>query len=97
MTHGSFLCVCDHIKCQLANKDFSFLMCCNFLYLCRHPESSKRPSFMDLSKKLSLPDSKLLLWSEEDRSVHPEADRLGGDLQCAQELYKDLQTKYLEM
>ena len=68
----------------------------NLSTFCRHPESSKRPSFMDLCKRLSLPDSKLQLWSEEDRSVHPEADRLEADLQCAQELYKDLQAKYLK-
>ena len=54
-----------------------------------------RPLFMDLCKRLSLPDSKLLLCSEEDRSVHPGAGKLGADLQCAEELYKDLQTKYL--
>ena len=60
----------------------------------RHPESSQRPSFLEVSRKLSLPDPKLLKWSEEDKAVHPEAAKLGADLLSAQELYKDLQTLY---
>ena len=62
--------------------------------LYRHPVASQRPNFSDISRKLSLPDTKLLQWSEEDRSVHPEATKLGADLLCGQELYKDLQTRY---
>ena len=50
------------------------------LYSCRHPEKACRPSFQDLTKQLSLPDTKLLKWSEEDKSVHPEAAQLGADL-----------------
>ncbi len=45
-------------------------------------------------KELSLPDTKLLAWSDEDRSVHPKATKLGADLSCGKKLYKDLQTKY---
>ena len=55
---------------------------------------SKRPDFVNISRKLSISDTKLLQWSEEDRSVHPEAAKLGADLLCGQELYKDLQTRY---
>ena len=43
---------------------------------------------------LSLPDSKVLKWSEEDKAVHPEAAKLGADLLSAQDLYNDLQIKY---
>ena len=53
-----------------------------------------RPSFQDIVRQLSLPDSKLLKWSEEDKSVHPEAAMLGADLLCGEGLYKDLQTCY---
>ena len=53
-----------------------------------------RPSFQDIIKQLSLPDTKLLKWSEEDKSVYPEAATLGADLLCGEELYKDLQTRY---
>ena len=64
------------------------------LLLDRHPETSQRPDFLEVARRLSLPDSKLLQWSEEHKSVHPEAAKLGADLLCAQELYKDLQTQY---
>ena len=47
-----------------------------------------------MTKLLSLPDPKLLKWSEEDKAVHPEAAKLGADLFSAQELYKDLQASY---
>ena len=60
----------------------------------RHPSAPRRPSFEDLARQLSLPDTKLLEWSEEDKSVHPEAAQLGADLLCGEELYKDLQTRY---
>ena len=35
---------------------------------------------MNITQQLSLPDTKLLKWSEEDESVHPEATQLGADL-----------------
>ena len=60
----------------------------------RNPVASGRPNFSDISRQLSFPDTKLLQWSEEDRVVHPEATKLGADLLCGQELYKDLQTRY---
>ena len=55
---------------------------------------TQRPSFQDIARQLSLPDTKLLKWSEEDKSVHPEAATLGADLLCGEGLYKDLQTRY---
>jgi hypothetical protein len=60
----------------------------------RHPQTSGRPSFQDLTRQLSLPDTKLLKWSEEDKSVHPDAAQLGADLKCGEELYMDLQMQY---
>ena len=44
--------------------------------------------------ELSQPEIELLGWSEEDKSVHPEAAQLGADLIFGEELYKDLQTIY---
>ena len=43
----------------------------------RNLDTRGRPSFIELTRQLSLPDTKLLKWLEEDRSVHPEAARLG--------------------
>ena len=58
--------------------------------------TSQRQSFPDITRQVSLPDTKLLKWSEEDKSVHPEAATLGADLLCGEELYKDLQTRYIK-
>ena len=56
---------------------------------------SKRPTFQDISSQLtSLPQDDLLQWVEEDRNMHPDADKLGADLNSAQGLYLDLQTLY---
>ena len=63
----------------------------------RNPVPSERPDFTEVSRELSLPDSKLLKWSEEDKRAHPEAAKLGADLLCAKELYKDLQVQYMTL
>ena len=62
---------------------------------CRHPETAKRPNFSDIMQRFSLPDTKLLKWSEEDKATDPEAATLGADLDAGQELYKDLQERYI--
>ena len=49
---------------------------------------------MSLVQQLSLPDAKLLKWSEEDRTTGTEAAMLGAALDKATELYKDLQEQY---
>ena len=55
----------------------------------------KRPSFQDISSQLSsTPEAELLKWTEEDRRTHPDADKLGADLDSAHNLYTDLQTLY---
>lgn len=56
--------------------------------------SSERPNFAEITRQLSLPDTRLLKWSVEDKNVHPEAVKLGANLLCAQHLYSDLQAKY---
>ena len=60
----------------------------------RHPEASQRPPFMTVSNQLSQPDYVLLNWSEKDKLVHPEANKLGANLESADGLYKDLQSLY---
>jgi hypothetical protein len=64
------------------------------LHPCRHPEHSNRPSFADINNQLSLPSYELLKWTEEDKSTHPEVDKLGANLSCTQDLYKALQVIY---
>ena len=61
----------------------------------RHPETSKRPDFAAVSQQLCRPsETNLLKWTKEDKSTHPEVDKLGADLLCAEDLYKDLQIMY---
>jgi hypothetical protein len=46
-------------------------------------------------QQLSLPDTKLLKWSEEDKATDPEAATLGAGLDKAMNLHEDLQQKYV--
>ena len=46
-------------------------------------------------QRFSLPDTKLLKWSEEDKATDPEAATLGADLNAGLELYKQLQERYI--
>ena len=69
-------------------------MSINIIIYSRAPEMTQRPSFQDIIRQLSLPDTKLLKLSEEDKSVHPEAATLGAGLLCGEGLYKDLQARY---
>ena len=64
------------------------------MHFYRHPETSKRPSFADISGQLSHSDAELLKWTEEDNPTHPEARQLGANLLLAQDLYQDLQAAY---
>ena len=61
----------------------------------RHPESSSRPDFVSVVQQLSLPDTKLLKWSEEDKATDPEAATLGVGNDKALNLYTDLQKQYI--
>ena len=68
----------------------------NFNISHRHPATSERPSFNDLMQKLSMSDTRLLKWSDEDKAVHPEASKLGVELEHAFDLYRDLQSGYVK-
>ena len=65
------------------------------IYCCRHPTPFHRPSFSSVVQKLSVPDTKILKLSDEDKAVHPEASKLGAELDKSVEVYKDLQELYL--
>ena len=65
-----------------------------FLSFFRHLDATKRPSFMELSRQLSLPDSKLLQWEECDKFLNPHVNKLGANPQYANELYMDIQRRY---
>ena len=61
----------------------------------RHPQTSERPTFIRVLQSLSLPDTRLLRWNEEDKAVHPKASTLGAELETAVELYRELQRTHL--
>ena len=50
---------------------------------------------MSVVQQLSLPDTKLLKWSEEDKATDTEAAILGAGLEKRVDLYKDLQELYI--
>ncbi|XP_064406601.1 hepatocyte growth factor receptor-like isoform X2 [Halichondria panicea] len=62
---------------------------------CWHPVKGERPTFTELMQELSLPDTKLLHWRDEDRDTHPEASTLGAPLNFTEQLYMDLQESYV--
>ena len=70
----------------------------NFLHPPRNPAATGRPTFLDITRELSLPDTKLLKWlkeeEEEEEEDNSKAAILGADLLCGEGLYKDLQVKH---
>ncbi|XP_064406599.1 ephrin type-A receptor 4a-like isoform X2 [Halichondria panicea] len=66
-----------------------------FMMECWHPVKGERPTFTELMQELSLPDTKLLHWRDEDRDTHPEANTLGAPLNFTEHLYMDLQESYV--
>jgi hypothetical protein len=80
------------LKFMLSDDHLLFIL---LIMICRHPETSKRPNFSDIMQLFSLPDTKLLKWSEDDKTADPEAATLGADLVAGQDLYKDLQERYI--
>jgi len=68
------------------------IRCCYFHS--RHPEASSRPTFYQLLQALSFSEAELLVWSEEDMRVHPQAAVLGASLEAGRDLYPELQETY---
>ena len=54
-----------------------------------------RPAFSDVSRQLSLPDSKLLQWQDGDKNSHVR--ELGANLEFAFELHKDVQQRHSKL
>ncbi|XP_065896150.1 ephrin type-A receptor 4a-like isoform X2 [Dysidea avara] len=63
---------------------------------CWNPEPRSRPQFGQITKILVGNSSHLLRWTDEDKQIGGEdAMKLGSPLDCANNLYYDLQHKYL--
>ncbi|XP_019850411.1 PREDICTED: uncharacterized protein LOC100638128 isoform X2 [Amphimedon queenslandica] len=62
---------------------------------CWHPETSQRPSFIDLVTRLSQSDYSLIKWSQDDKSANPQSVVLvGANIEAGQYLFTDLQCMY---
>ncbi|XP_065899226.1 uncharacterized protein [Dysidea avara] len=65
---------------------------------CWDPEPKSRPQFGQITQLLTGNYSYVLGWSDEDKQYGGEdAMKLGGHLECANNLYYDLQMKYKEL
>ena len=69
-----------------------------YCFLCRHPDPRSRPQFGQITKLLAGNGNYLLGWSDEDKQVASEDGiKLGAPLECAKDLYNDLQYKYRQI
>ena len=58
---------------------------------------AERPSFCDIVVSLQLPDFQILKWSPSDEAKYSQAAKtLGEDIEMGQDLYPELQKKYLK-
>ncbi|XP_065899772.1 uncharacterized protein [Dysidea avara] len=65
---------------------------------CWHPDPRSRPQFGQITKLLAGNGNYLLGWSDEDKQVASEDGiKLGAPLECAKDLYNDLQYKYRQI
>ena len=66
------------------------------MHACRHPDPRSRPQFGQITKLLAGNNGGYLLgWSDEDKQIGgDDAMKLGAPLQCAHDLYPDLQQTY---
>ena len=63
--------------------------------LLRHPESSERPSFRDIVLTLASGEKNVLNIPEEDSSTNPLAGVLGAPLEAGENMYSELQRRYI--
>ena len=62
----------------------------------RHPETSIRPAFRDIVLTLVGSEQMVLNIPEEDSSSNPLAGVLGAPLEAGENMYTDLQKRYID-
>ena len=62
----------------------------------RHPETSLRPGFRDIVLTLVGSEQMVLNIPEEDSSSNPLAGVLGAPLEAGENMYTDLQKRYID-
>lgn len=63
--------------------------------ICRNPDEAERPNFHNLMLLLLQQDQDILA-IPEDRRTHARAGVMGADLAAGQNMYPDLQNKYIK-
>ena len=63
---------------------------------CRHPKTSLRPAFRDVVLTLVGSEQMVLNIPEEDSFSNPLAGVLGAPLEAGENMYTDLQKRYID-
>ena len=83
------------IKCWYVCSYMGFSLSYYIVFFYRHPDPRSRPQFGQITKLLSGNSGYLLGWSDEDKQIGGEdAMKLGAPLECAYNLYSELQQIY---
>ena len=70
-----------------------YLQDCSFL---RNPNTKERPTFNDIMLLLLQNDKTLLTIPEDALSTHPQAGILGATLKAREQIYMNIQRKYMD-
>ncbi len=62
----------------------------------RHPQTKVRPGFRDVVVTLVGSEEVVLCIPEEDSSTHPLAGVLGAPLEAGENMYQQLQNRYID-
>ena len=68
----------------------------DYLFL-RNPNTKERPTFNDIMLLLLQNDKTLLAIPEDALSTHPQAGVLGATLKAGEQMYMDIQSKYMDI
>ncbi len=74
---------------------YKIIISCNF-QIFRHPETKLRPGFRDIVLTLTGSEVSVLCIPEEDSSTHPLAGVLGTSLEAGENMYHQLQNRYID-
>lgn len=76
--------------------NISYILCFLNFHSDRNPDPSKRTPFKELIFELLQPEDIILQVPETDMNTHKLAGIIGGPLEAGENMYQELQTKYLQ-
>ena len=83
------------VHMQVYSWSMVYMLIINYI-MCRHPETSQRPSFRDIVLTLVGSEKMVLNIPEEDSSANPLAGVLGAPLEAGENMYSELFKRYLD-